>query len=137
MFSPDGRWVAYQSNETGRDEVYVRPFRGRGEGWQISTGGGSFPVWSRARRELFYGLDGQIMVAPYAVDGDALRIDKPRPVPNARYSARGVARMFDVHPDGEQFAVAAVAATEEAPTRVVVILNFWDELRRIAPATHK
>ena len=106
-FSPDGRWLAYQSNETGRDEVYVRPFRGRGDGWRISTGGGTFPTWSRTKRELFYGLNGQIMVAAYAVEGDAFRAEKPRPLPNARYTRRPAQpRMFDLHPDGERFAVA-------------------------------
>ena len=108
-FSPDGRWLAYQSNETGRYEVYVRPFPGHGDGWRISTGGGTFPTWSRTRRELFYGLNGQIMVAAYAVEGDAFRAEKPRPLPNARYRAAGPARMFDLHPDGERFAVAPAA----------------------------
>lgn len=133
-FSPDGRWLAYQSNETGRYEVYVRPFLGRGDGWRISTGGGTFPTWSRTKRELFYGLNGQIMVAAYAVEGDAFRAEKPRPLPNARYAAGGPARMFDLHPDGERF---AVAPAEAVPTRdrVVVILNFFDELRRIVPTT--
>ena len=88
-FSPDGRWLAYQSNETGRYEVYVRPFRGRGNGWRISTDGGTFPTWSRTKGELFYGIDGQIMVAAYAVDGDTFRAEKPRPLPNVRYPAGG------------------------------------------------
>ena len=66
MFSPDGRWLAYVSNESGRDEVYVRPFPGPGGTWQISTGGGSDPTWSRARHELFYGTpDHRVMVASY------------------------------------------------------------------------
>jgi eukaryotic-like serine/threonine-protein kinase len=138
-FSPDGRWIAYQSNETGRDEVSVRPFHGRGDGWRISTGGGRFPVWSRTRRELFYGLDGQIMVVGYSVAGDAFRPEKPRPLPKARYHDQSPARMFDLHPDGERFAVAPAAQAEEGAKRdkVAVILNFFDELRRIAPATER
>ena len=112
-FSPDGRWLAYQSNETGRYEVYVRAFRGPGEGWRISTGGGTFPTWSRAKRELFFGLNGQIMVAAYEVEGEAFRAEKPRLLPNARYRAAGPARMFDLHPDGERFAVAPAAQAEE------------------------
>jgi Tol biopolymer transport system component len=138
-FSPDGRWLAYQSNETGRYEVYVRAFRGPGAGWRISTGGGTFPTWSRTKRELFFGLNGQIMVTPYAVEGDAFRAEKPRLLPNARYRAAGPARMFDLHPDGERFAVAPAAQAEEGAKhdKVVVILNFFDELRRIAPRTKR
>ena len=61
MFSPDGRWLAYVSNESGRNEVYVRPFPGPGGKWQVSADGGGTPTWSRARPELLYGtLSGQI-----------------------------------------------------------------------------
>jgi serine/threonine-protein kinase len=135
-FSPDGRWLAYQSNETGRNEIYVRPFRGHGEGWRISTGGGTFPIWSRTRRELFYGADGQIMVATYTVEGDAFRAEKPRVLSNARYTHMGPARMFDLRPDGLQFAVAPAAKPDAGGKRdrVVIILNFFDELRRISPS---
>ncbi len=138
-FSPDGRWLAYQSNETGRDEIYVRPFRGLGDGWRISTGGGRFPVWSRTKPELFYGLNGQIMVARYAVEGHAFRAEQPQILANVRYYAAGPARMFDLHPDGERFAVAPVPEAEESAKRgtAVVILNFFEELRRVAPATKK
>ena len=131
-FSPDGRWLAYQSNETGRYEVYVRPFYGRGNGWRVSTEGGTFPTWSHTKRELFYGVDGQIMVVAYAVEGDTFRADKPRALPNVRYPVSGPARMFDLHPDGDRFAVAPV---DDAPPsdKVVVILNVFEELQRIAP----
>ena len=93
MFSPDGRWLAYVSNESGRDEVYVRPFPGPGGKWLISTGGGSIPTWSRTKRELFYGLNGQIMVAPFAVEGDSFRAEKPRLWSDGRY------RDARAHPD--------------------------------------
>ena len=138
-FSPDGRWLAYQSNETGRDEVYVRPFRGPGDGWRISTGGGTFPTWSRTKRELFYGLNGQIMVAAYAVEGMRSALKSRGSCRTRATLPAGPARMFDLHPDGERFAVAPAAQAEEAAKRdkVVVILNFFDELRRIAPATPK
>ena len=76
------------------------------------------------------------MVAAYAVEGDAFRAEKPRVLPNARYSVAGPARMFDLHPDGERFAVAPAAQAEGAKRdKVVVILNFFDELRRVAPGT--
>jgi serine/threonine-protein kinase len=139
MFSPDGRWLAYSSNETGRHEVYVRPFPGQGGKWQVSTGGGTHPTWSRAKRELFYGLDGQIMVAPYTVQADSFRAEKPRLWSEGRYQPRGPSRMFDLHPDGERFALAPAAQTSDVTrlNSVVFIFNFFDELRRVAPATKR
>ena len=133
-FSPDGRWVAYVSNESGRSDVYVRPFHGSGK-WRISTDGGTHPTWSRTKHELFYGTDdGQIMSVPTAVDGDAFRAGKPRPWAAGRFAPR-VSRMFDLHPDGERFAIAP--AQDLAPPggdRLTLILNVLDELRRVAPA---
>ena len=66
MFSPDGRWLAYMSHPSGDIEVHVRPFPGPGGNWQISTGGGGLPTWSPTRRELFYGMNGHIMVAGFS-----------------------------------------------------------------------
>jgi serine/threonine-protein kinase len=147
MFSPDGRWLAYSSNETGRAEVYVRPFPVQGGPstslrtgkWQVSTGGGTHPTWSRAKHELFYGLDGAIFVAPYAVEGDSFRAEKPRLWSEGHYQWRGTARMFDVHPDGERFALALAQDTprDAKPDKIVFVFNFFDELRRIAPATRQ
>ena len=136
MFSPDGRWLAYFSNESGQIEVYVRPFPGPGGKWQISTGGGAYPVWSRTRNELVYAApDFRIMVVPYTVEGDSFRADKPRLRSEARFMARPRQRGFDLHPDGERVAVAAVPETQTAAKqdRLVFIFNFFDELRRIAP----
>ena len=135
MFSPDGRWLAYSSNESGRNEVYVRPFPGPGGKWLISTGGGIYPTWSRTKHELFYALNGQIMVAPYAVEGDSFRAEKPRLWSEGRFVTRGLNRMFDLHPDGERFALAPVAQTPSGAKQdhVTFIFNFFDELRRIAP----
>jgi Tol biopolymer transport system component len=79
MFAPDGRWIAYQSNESGRTEVFVRPFPGPGGKWQISTGGGMDATWSQTRRELLYRnpVDQRIMAASYSVDGASFKADKP------------------------------------------------------------
>ncbi len=132
-FSPDGGWLAYQSNESGTYEVYVRPFPGPGGKWLVSTGGGLSPVWSRNGRELFYWSGGQIWVASYAVSGDSFRAEKPRAWSPGRVPG-GAFLGFDLHPDGKRFAV--VKAAEETETRVdkvVFITNFFDELRRIAP----
>jgi serine/threonine protein kinase len=150
-YSPDGRWVAYHSNESGAWEVYVRPFataatRNQGP-VQVSNRGnaGAHPsnvgfggVWSRNGRELFYlnrYQDGtaQVMVVRYTVKGESFVADKPRAW-TARLAGLGE---FDVAPDGKRLAVTLPVTPREAPTpdRTVVLLqNFLDELRRRAPA---
>jgi Tol biopolymer transport system component len=135
-FSPDGKWLAYVANDSGRWEVNVTPFPGPGGKWQLSEGGGWHPTWSRSRRELFYVTQaGRLMVVPYSVDGNTFRGEKPQPWPAARIMARSF-RDFDLHPDGQRFAArkAANTETELKQDKVVFILNFFDELRRIAPA---
>ena len=75
------------------------------------------------------------MVAPFAVEGDSFRAEKPRPWSDGRYAVRLTSRMFDLHPDGERFALAAAAQTPGAKQdHVTFIFNFFDELRRIAPS---
>jgi serine/threonine-protein kinase len=136
-FSPDGRWISYQSAESGTVEVYVRPFPGPGGKWLVSTAGGLFPTWSRNRKELFYRTPESIlMVASYAVVGDAFRAEKPRQWSPGLVPARGPNRTFDLHPDGQRFAVlkATERRAEEKRDHVVLIQNFFDELRRLAPA---
>ena len=82
QFSPDGRWVAYHSNESGRHEVYVQPFPGPGGKWQISTSGGIEPRWRRDGKELFYiAPDGKLMAAPIQSAGT----DAGGQVPRCRY----------------------------------------------------
>jgi len=129
-FSPDGRWLAYMSRESGEVEVYVRPFPGPGGKWQVSTSGGNFPIWSRIRRELFYLADDErIMVALYTVDGDRFRAEKARLWSEVAVRPNTV----DLHPDGQRFAVVKAPETADAKQdHVVLILNFFDYLRRIA-----
>ena len=140
MFSPDGRWLAYFSNESGRYEVYVRPFPGPGGKWQISTDGGTYPTWSRIRPELFYGTtDGRIMVVQFTAGGDSFHAEKPQLWSHERYQdrSRGAiqVRSFDLHPDGERFALAkADPQTIDAQEKLVVITNFFDDLRRVTLA---
>jgi serine/threonine-protein kinase len=78
MFSPDGRWLAYQSDESGHDEIYVRPFPGPGGKWQVSAGGGDSPVWSKKRLELFYRSSEGMMVVSYSANRGAFVASKPR-----------------------------------------------------------
>jgi Tol biopolymer transport system component len=134
-FSPDGRWLAYDSNETGDYEVYVRPFPGPGGKWQISTGGGRYPKWSRTSKELFFRtLDSKIMATPYTVTGESFSPGKPQLWSSGQFTERLGSVNFDLHPDGKRFAVLKVPATSETSpaNRVTFIFNFFDELRRKA-----
>jgi serine/threonine-protein kinase len=134
-FSPDGRWLAYQSNETGNPEVYVRPFPGPGGKWQISTGGGVFPKWSRNGKEFFYRtMDNRIMVANYSAARDSFHADKPQLWSPGQFTARFGAN-FDLHPDGKRFAVLKAPGAEIQPVvnKVSFIFNFFDELHRKVP----
>ncbi len=133
-FSPDGRWIAYMSNETGTFEVFVRPFPGPGAKRQVSTAGGRFPAWSRTRPEIFYYTpDEKIMVVPYTVAGDKFLTGKSRLWSEQSLPAWGNMAL-GLHPDGNRLAVISnprqSAATQD---KIVFILNFPEYLRRIAP----
>jgi serine/threonine-protein kinase len=139
MFSPDGKWLAYQANDTGRFEIYVRPFPGPGGTWLISTEGGITPTWSRTRRELLYrSPENQLMVAAYTASGDSFRAEKPRLWAEGYIGPQTGQRSFDLHPDGERVAAAPELGSFDRPLdRLVLILNFFDELRRMAAPTAK
>ncbi len=137
-FSPDGRWLAYHSNESGRNEVYVRPFPPREGKWPVSDGGGQWPTWSRKKSELLYQtFDNQIMAVPYTVEGDLFRSERPRLWTERRILPRPILRSLDLHPDGERVAVAVATEgrAEDSQDKVVFIFNFFDELRRLAPGS--
>jgi hypothetical protein len=136
MFSPDGRWLAYSSDETGREEVYVTPFPGSGGKWQVSTAGGQFPTWSQTKHELLYQSDAlEIMVAPFVVEGEVFHAGRPSPWPSARAARRRLSRMFDLHPNVEQLALRPTSQTPGSGKQdhVTFVFNFLDELRRIPP----
>jgi WD40 repeat protein len=135
-FSPDGRWLAYLSNESGKDEVYVRPFpppaSGEGGRWQVSNGGARWPRWSRAGHELLYQSGDQIMAVSYTVKGDVFAPGKPRV-----WAAKlGGAAWFDPAPDGKRIAISMPVNAPEAQKaehEVTILFNFSDELRRRVP----
>jgi serine/threonine protein kinase/WD40 repeat protein len=136
-FSPDGRWMAYASDESGDFEVYVRPFPGPGSKWRISIAGGRMPVWSKSARELAYETaDGRLMTVSYSLNGDKLILGEPHSWPGNRILRSGVQNM-DLAPDGKRFAIlmAPEASTEQrSPGGVTILLNFFDELRRRVPS---
>jgi Tol biopolymer transport system component len=134
-FSPDGRWIAYRSDESGTDQVYVRAFPDKGGKWQISNSGGTMPMWSRNGHELFFeSLDNHIMVAAYAVKGDSFEADKPRAWSEKQLgSIAATSRNVDLAPDGKRIAAlmpAETAEAQKAQSHVIFLENFFDEVRR-------
>jgi Tol biopolymer transport system component/tRNA A-37 threonylcarbamoyl transferase component Bud32 len=137
-FSPDGRWLAYASNESGKHEVYVRSFPDKGGKWQISNAGGVYPAWSGKGHELFFrGDDNRIMAAAYAAKADSFVPDKPRAWSGKRLAnVVGISSNYDPAPDGKRIAAVMPAETPEvqqAQNHVTFLLNFADELRRKVP----
>jgi serine/threonine protein kinase len=133
VFSPDGRWIAYRSDESGTNEIYVRPFPGPGSKWPISTGGGRYPIWSKTNRELFYlTLDSHIMVLNYTSSGESFV-----PGRSHLWSEKQISPTWpDLAPDGKRFAVVLTPeanTAERGSAHVTFLLNFFDELRRRVP----
>jgi Tol biopolymer transport system component len=141
VFSPDGRWLAYTSNESGTYQVFVRAFPDKGGKWQISSAGGSYPLWSHNRRELFFrSSDNRIMVATYTVKGDSFAADKPRVWSEKALADTGEASSYDLAPDGKRVAALMPVETPEAQkaqNHVIFLENFFDELRRKVPLSGK
>jgi serine/threonine-protein kinase len=132
-FSPDGRWLAYSSNESGSYQVYVRAFPDKGGQWQVSNGGGVYPEWSRSGSELFFHtVDNRMMVATYAVKGDSFAADKPRVWSEKRLADVGFNRNYALAPDGKRIIalMQGEGPEEKAQNHVTFLLNFFDEVRR-------
>ncbi len=134
-FSPDGRWLAYQSNETGRVEVFVRPFPDTGGKVQISTDGGVQPVWAPNGRELYYRVPDGLMAVSVSVRGNDFRVEKPRQLLEVQIAGGPVNPDYDVEPGGRRFLVKQLEGEEEAVqiTHINFILNWFDELRQRVP----
>ena len=136
-FSPDGRWLAYTSNETGSWEIYVRAFPDNGKPVQVSRDGGRIPRWSRQGHRLFFATDDRrIMVASYTINGATFVAGAPHQWTPVRLSDTGVLPGFDLLADGRR-AVALLPASGfdevETANHVTLVLDFLDELRRRVP----
>ncbi len=128
-FSPDGHWLAYVSNESGEDEVYVQPFPGPGEKWQISTGGGDEPVWARSGHELFYRNGGKMMFVAVTTKPGFVA-GKPEILFNGLYHYNIVPnRSHDVAPDG-RFIMVKEQDSDTAPRQINVSLGWSEDLKR-------
>ena len=144
QFSPDGKWVAYSSNESGGMEVYVRPFPAASGRWQISDGGGRFPTWSGDGSELFYRTDDGILVASIEASDDTLIVGKAESLfeGSFRGGISGIAvggfqfKDFDVAPDGQSFVMFPDEQDREGNTHVTLIFNWFDELERTLPTSN-
>jgi Tol biopolymer transport system component len=124
-FSPDGRWIAYESNESGRFEIYVRSYPDGETVRQVSTDGGTEPLWpSRGSDLLYRGANGMLMAAAIALSPQ-LKIDKPR----ALFDASRYEPWFGATADGRRLLLMPIVVNEQTPTQIHVILNFLAELR--------
>jgi hypothetical protein len=143
-FSPDGHWLAYVSGVSGRSEVYVQPYPGPGPRVLISTGGGTAPAWRGDSRELYYHFvqDGalRLMAVPITINGSAaLSAGTPRQLFELKgLSSSGPARGYDVTPDGQRFLFQRAVEVPPPPARPMVLVENWiEELRRLAPASNR
>ena len=137
-FSPDGRWMAYMSDESGRYEIYVQPYPGPGGKWQISTDGGTKPVWNPNGRELFYRNGNKMMAVEittkpnFALGNPHVLFERPYILANVPISN------YDVSPDGRRFLmVKPTEQAQAAPTQINVVLNWFEELKRRVPTGTK
>lgn len=122
-FSPDGRWLAYATNESGRDEVCVRPFPGPGGKWQVSTDGGTAPLWSRDGHGIFYRRGTAVMAVPVSLT-DAFSAGVPRRLFDGPYLAG-----YSVMPDGKRF-VMIERQDAGMPQHVNLVLNWFADLQK-------
>jgi serine/threonine-protein kinase len=131
--SPDGAWMAYSSNESGQFEVYVRPFPDvQARRWQISTSGGTSPLWSRDGRSLFY-QDGPAMTRVSVEAGPEPDFGTPETLFEWSYPELNQGRQYDVAADGRLLMLKERAGSEESAPQIVVVQNFFTELERLLP----
>jgi eukaryotic-like serine/threonine-protein kinase len=137
-FSPDGRWLAYISDESGRNEIYVQPYPGPGGKWQITTEGGTEPVWNPNGRELFYRSDDKMMAVDIATQ-PGFAAGKPRVLFKGPYEPTPLTiANYDVSPDGQRFLMLKPSEqAQAAPTQINVVLNWFEELKQKVPTGKK
>ena len=135
--SPDGQWLAYETGETGRAEVYVRPFPNVNAGrWQVSTAGGATPLWSRDGGELFFKSPDGTLMGTRVEPGAVWRSGTPQRVLSGEYHAEA-RRTFDISPDGRRFLMIKNTASGDSArpeNQIVMIQNWHEELKRLVPA---
>jgi serine/threonine-protein kinase len=131
-FSPDGRYIAYQSNESGTNEIYVRPFPQVDTGrWQVSTAGGTRPAWARNGRELFYLDAAQKLTAVVVQTTPMFIAAKPAKILDTKYANPFPARWYDVSTNGERFLMIkdSPAAEHQTPISMIVVEHWFEQLK--------
>jgi serine/threonine-protein kinase len=135
-FSPDGRWLAYASDETGRYEIYVQPYPGPGGKSQISTEGGTEPVWAHDG-EIFYRQENKIMAVGTKTQ-PTFSAGNPKVLFEGRYvRTQQTQPNYDVSRDGQRFLMVKASEQTEAATQINVVLNWFEELKRRVPTAKK
>jgi hypothetical protein len=137
--SPDGRWLAYEANDTGAFEIYARPFPDVNDGhWQVSTTGGTQPLWARSgEAPLYFAPDGALMRIAVA-GGPAWSAGAPAKVLKERYVvslAGDIGRHYDIAADGQRFLMTKAVGNDATSTspQIVVVQHFDEELKRLVP----
>jgi serine/threonine-protein kinase len=129
--SPGRQWLAYESNESGRFEIYVRPWPAVEAGrWTVSSNGGQHPLWSRDGRELFFISANGMMMSAAIEPGTTFTYDKPTDVFSAAPYYVNVARGYDVSRDAKRFLMLKTADTKTAKAPIVIVTNWFDEVQR-------
>jgi serine/threonine-protein kinase len=146
--SPDGRWVAYESNESGQAEVYVQPLPALDRRWLVSANGGASPVWAPDGRTLYYRRGHAMVAAPIQTD-PTFEPGQARELFRGEYEPDGVVRSFDLAPDGKRFLMIRLEAESPAgsgevgdetsayPREMNVVLNWFEVIRERAAAAAK
>ena len=137
-FSPDGNWLAYGSDETGRFEVHVRPFPAGEPAYQVSNGGGVAPVWSPNGEQLFYRtavVDGSMRIMAVDVSGEStLTRSRPQMLFEGPLVGMNPIRGLDLSPDGTRFVMLTRVVREPEPvTRINIVQNWFEELKERVP----
>ena len=133
-FSPDGKWLAYISDESGPREIYVQPYPGPGGKWQVSTEGGTEPMWNPNGRELFYRSGNKMMAADIAAQ-PSFSVGKPQVLFEGPYEPTPATfPYYDVSPDGQRFLMLKPVEQERsALTQINVVQNWFEELKQKVP----
>ncbi len=135
--SRDGRWIAYASDESGQNQVYVRPFPELNKGrWQVSANGGESPLWSPNGRELFYRNGDAVMVVPVKTE-PVFSHEAAKILFRGTYDSSWPFDAWDIHPDGKRFLMIkepAVQSTATGLLRINIVLNWFEELKQRVPA---
>ncbi len=138
VFSPDGRWIAYESDQEGRAEVYVTPYPAPREKFKVSTDGGSEPLWSHDGRELFYRNGDKVMVV--TVDANSSRFDIAKPPETlfeGQYSRAEFVPNYDIAPDGQRFLMIKENEEQPSAAQLILVLNWFEELKRLVPSGNR